>query len=619
VGVEELKGGRTQIVITEVPYLVNPAELERRIADLVNEKVITEISGMRNESDANCRLVIELKRDAIPKIVINNLYRLTQLETSFSVNVLAIDGGRPKTLNLKEILNCYIEHRREVILRRTRFQLREAEKQAERLEAFLLALAHLDDFIRIIRSSSNRDEARIKLLAYEFSRATVEQIGILIRSEARIVDGRYAFSEAQADAILELRLYQLTGLERDRVKGDYDELVVRIRDLLDILAREVLVLTLIKEELQEVKLKHGRPRTTDLIPDEGEMRIEDLIANESVIITITHNGLIKRTNVSSYRAQRRGGKGVIGMATRETSVVEGEDADFIEHLFTAGTHDYLMFFTNTGRVYVERVHEVPDMVRTSKGRSIANLLELKPDEKIAALIRIPSALGPAREDVTWKQPGFIFFATEKGTVKKTALEDFANVRKGGIIAIGIEPEDRLIEVRLTSGTDDVVLITREGMSIRFPEDQVRSMGRPASGVKGIDLDAGDAVVALALVSSNATLLVAGDNGVGKRTGFAEYRRQSRGGKGVITMKTTEKTGRVVGALSVREQEEIMLITAAGQMVRIQAGDIREAGRNTMGVKLINLDSNDKLQAIAPVITEESETAEEVAATEAPQG
>ncbi|MBL9134677.1 MAG: DNA gyrase subunit A [Verrucomicrobiales bacterium] len=613
IGVEELKGGKTQLVVTEVPYLVNPAELEKRIAELVNEKTLTDISGMRNESDEHCRLVIELKRDAVPKVVINNLYRLTQLETTFSVNMLAIDGGRPKTLNLKEVLNCYIEHRREVILRRTRFLLREAEKQAEKLEAYLLALAHLDDFIRIIRSSSNREEARIKLLAYEFSRATVEKLGILIRSEARIVDGRYAFTEFQADAILDLRLYQLTALERDKVKGEYDELVARIRDLLDILAREARVLTIIKDELQAVKAKHGTPRLTEIVPDEGEMLIEDLIANEAVIITITHNGLIKRTNVSSYRAQRRGGKGVIGMATRETSVVDGESADFIEHLFTAGTHDYLMFFTQSGRVYVERVHEIPDMGRASKGRSIANLLELRADEKIAALIRVKSVVGPTKEDLTWQQPGFVFFATQRGTVKKTALDEFANVRKGGIIAITIEEGDRLIDVRQTNGTDEVVLITSEGMSIRFVEDQVRAMGRQAAGVKGIELDSGDKVVALAVLNPQATLLVAGDNGIGKRTAFDEYRVQSRGGKGIITMKTTEKTGRVVGALPVRDQDEIMLITAAGQLVRIKVNGIREAGRNTMGVKLINLEANDRLQAIAPVISEDVEESAENAA------
>jgi DNA gyrase subunit A len=609
VGVEELKGGRSQIVITDVPFLVNPATLEERIANLVTEKILTDISAMRNESDDHCRIVLELKRDAIPKIVINNLFKHTQLETTFSVNALAIDAGRPKTLNLKEILTCYIEHRREVILRRTRFELREAEKHAEKLEAYLIALAHLDDFIRIIRTSSNRDEARIRLLAYDFSRATVEQLGILIRSEARLVDGRYAFTEAQADAILELRLYQLTALERDKVKGEYDELVARIRDLLDILAREERVLGIIKTELLAIRAKHATPRSSEIVPDEGEIAIEDLIANEGVIITLTHNGLIKRTTISSYRSQRRGGRGVIGMATRESTNVDGEEPDFIEHLFTAGTHDYLMFFTNLGRVYVERVHEVPDMPRTSKGRSIANLLELKADEKVAAMIRIESKLGPDRNDITWQQPGYLFFATQKGTVKKTALEEFGNVRKGGIIAITIEPGDTLIQARLTSGTDEVILITQGGMSIRFQEEQVRSMGRPAGGVKGIELDAQDRVVALAIVGSDATLLVAGDNGIGKRTSFDEYRRQTRGGKGIITMKTTDKTGQVVGALPVRETDEIMLITTGGQLVRIKVGEIREAGRNTMGVKLINLETNDKLQAIAPVISEETDVAE----------
>jgi DNA gyrase subunit A len=609
VGVEELKGGRSQIVITDVPFLVNPATLEERIANLVTEKILTDISAMRNESDDHCRIVLELKRDAIPKIVINNLFKHTQLETTFSVNALAIDAGRPKTLNLKEILTCYIEHRREVILRRTRFELREAEKHAEKLEAYLIALAHLDDFIRIIRTSSNRDEARIRLLAYDFSRATVEQLGILIRSEARLVDGRYAFTEAQADAILELRLYQLTALERDKVKGEYDELVARIKDLLDILAREERVLGIIKTELLAIRAKHATPRSSEIVPDEGEIAIEDLIANEGVIITLTHNGLIKRTTISSYRSQRRGGRGVIGMATRESTNVDGEERDFIEHLFTAGTHDYLMFFTNFGRVYVERVHEVPDMPRTSKGRSIANLLELKADEKVAAMIRIESKLGPDREDITWQQPGYLFFATQKGTVKKTALEEFGNVRKGGIIAITIEPGDTLIQAKLTSGTDEVILITQGGMSIRFQEDQVRSMGRPAGGVKGIELDDQDRVVALAIVGSDATLLVAGDNGIGKRTSFDEYRGQTRGGKGIITMKTTDKTGQVVGALPVRETDEIMLITTGGQLVRIKVGEIREAGRNTMGVKLINLETNDKLQAIAPVISEETDVAE----------
>jgi DNA gyrase subunit A len=625
VGAEQMKGGREQLVITEIPFNVNRAALEERIAELVNEKVITDISGMRNESDENTRIVIELKRDSLAKVVINNLYQHTALETSFAVNMLAIDHGRPKTLNLKELIQCYIEHRREVVLRRTRFELRKAEERAELLEGYLCALSNLDEFIRIIRNSRNRDEAKVKLLAFEWTRAQVEKWGILIRTEARLTAGRYALSERQVDAILELRLYQLTGLEIDKVRAEYTALLEKIKDLRDILAREARVMAIIKAELKEIKDKHATPRRTEIVPDEGEIAIEDLIANEGVIITLTHNGLIKRTNVSSYRAQRRGGKGVIGMATREGSTEE--DQDFIEHLFTASTHDYLMFFTSTGRVYVERVHEIPDMGRAAKGRSIVNLLELKQGEKIAALIRILSKTGPTKEDITWQQSGELFFATRLGTVKKTSLNEFANVRKGGIIAISIDQGDMLIDVKLTCGSvvehdevknpgDDVVLITKEGMSIRFSESDVRSMGRNAGGVKGITLEKSDEVVALAVVVPEAMLLVAGENGIGKRTPFDEYlvhaengvRKQSRGGKGRITMKVGEKTGGVIGALTVRDADEIMLITTGGQMVRTFVKDIRETGRNTQGVKLINLEADDKLQAIAPVISEQQEDA-----------
>lgn len=605
IGVEELKGNREQLVITEIPYNVNRAGLEEQIASLVQEKIITEISAMRNESDENCRLVIELKRDASPRVVINNLFKHTQLETSFSVNALAIDHGKPKTLNLKEIIQCYIEHRREVVLRRTRFELRKAEERAELLEGYICALNNLDEFIRIIRSSKTRDEARVKLLAFEWTRAQVERWSILIRSEERLnASGRYALTERQVDAILELRLYQLTGLEIDKVRGEYSELIERIKDLLDILAKESRVLSIIKKELRDLKEKHASPRMSEIIPDEGEMAIEDLIANEGVIVTLTHNGLIKRTNVSSYRAQKRGGKGVIGMTTRETD--KSEDSDFIEHLFTCSTHDYLMFFTNLGRVYVERVHEIPDMGRAAKGRSIANLLELRGEEKIQTLVRVSSKYGANKEDLTWKQAHELFFVTRLGTVKRTELSDFQNVRKGGIIAINLDKGDDLVEVRLTNGNNEIVLITKQGMSIRFQEDQVRSMGRNAGGVKGIELEKGDAVVALALVDPDATLLVAGGNGIGKRTDFEEYRQQSRGGKGIITMKTGDKTGNVVGALTVRDSDELMLITSGGQMVRIPVKGIREAGRNTMGVKLINLAEKDKLQAIAPVISESQE-------------
>jgi DNA gyrase subunit A len=606
VGIEQMKGNREQLVITEIPFNVNRAALEEQIADLVNTKVITDISAIRNESDENCRLVIELKRDAIPKVVINNLFKHTQLEVSFSVNALAIDHGKPKTLSMRELIAAYIDHRREVVLRRTRFELRKAEDRAEILEGYLCALNNLDEFIRIIRSSKNRDEAKVKLLAFEWTRAQVERWSILIRSEERLNKGRYSLTERQVEAILELRLYQLTGLEIDKVRAEYNELIERIKDLLDILAKESRVMSIIKKELKDIKDKHGNARRTDIVPDEGEIAIEDLIANEGVIVTLTHNGLIKRTNVSSYRAQRRGGKGVIGMATRESE--KPEDADFIERLFTASTHDYLMFFTNLGRVYVERVHEIPDMGRAAKGRSIANLLELRAEERVQTLVRVNAKYGANKEDQTWQQTNELFFVTRQGTVKRTALSDFQNVRKGGIIAITLESGDDLVEVKLTSGQNEIVLITSEGMSIRFTEDQVRSMGRNAAGVKGIELEKTDAVVACALVDKEATLLVAGENGIGKRTDFEEYRLQSRGGKGIITMKTGDKTGRVVGALTVLDNDEIMLITNGGQMVRTPVKDIREAGRNTMGVKLINLDDKDRLQAIAPVISENDEEA-----------
>lgn len=606
-GVEEMRGGKTQIVVTEIPYNVNRATLVERIAELANEKILSEITAVRDESDENTRVVIELKRDAVPKVVINNLYKHTQLATSFSVNMLAIDHGRPKTLSLKDAINCYIEHRRDVVIRRTRYELEKAERRAETLEGYIIALSNLDKFIKIIRGSSNRDEAKVKLMAFDFTKAAVEKLGVLIRNKGRLINGRYEFSEEQANAILELRLYQLTGLEIDKTRAEYKELVKKIKDLLDILSKEARVLTIIKDELNVVKEKHATPRRTDLAPDEGEMSIEDLIANESVMITVTHNGLIKRTNTNAFKAQRRGGKGVIGMKTRKATT-EKEVSDFIEHLFPANTHDYLMFFTNSGRVYVERVHEIPDLGRASKGRSIANVLELKHSEKIADVIRVQAIYGKNKEDLTWQQDRCIFFTTRSGTVKKTALNDFANVRRGGIIAIKITPGDTLIEARFTTGHDDVVLVTADGQSIRFHEDGVRTMGRAAAGVRGIRLGKDDHVVALSIVSADATLLVAGENGIGKRTVFDDYRVQARGGKGIKTMKITKKTGKVIGGLTVHDGDEIMLITVGGQMVRTSVSGIRQAGRNTQGVRLVNVDDKDRLQDIAPVVSANQEEA-----------
>jgi DNA gyrase subunit A len=609
VGVAEVKGGREQIIITEIPYNVNRAELVKRIADLTNDKVIAGIGDVRDESSEDTRVVIDLKRDGNPKVIINNLYKHTALESSFSVNMLAIDHGRPKLLSLKDAIASYIEHRREVVLRRTRFLLDQAEVEAEKLEGYLIALAHLDDFIKIIRDSRDRDDAKAKLLALGWGRKAVEQIGILIRSDARLTpNGDYKFTEKQVGHILDLRLYQLTGLERDSIKGEYDELLTTIRDLLDILAKEARVLAIIKTELRELQAKHATPRRTQLVPDEGEINMEDLIANEGCIITITHNGFIKRTAVSAYRAQRRGGKGVIGMTTRDAAI-EGEQGDFVEHLFTASTHDYLMFFTKGGRVYVEKVYEIPEMSRTSKGRSIVNLLELQSGEKIAATLRIQakrSGQGAAVKDETWDENFHILFATRSGIVKKSNLSDFANIRKGGIIAIQIEEDDVLIDAKLTTGHDEVVLVTHDGMSIRFGEDQLRDQGRNTVGVWGIRPDKGDHVIGTALVRPDATLLVAGENGIGKRTPFDDYRKQSRGGKGIITMKTGDKTGYVVGALTVMETDEIMLITSGGQMVRTRVAEIREIGRNTMGVKLMGLAKGEKLQGVAPVVSQSQE-------------
>jgi DNA gyrase subunit A len=601
-GIEEHKGGREQIIITEIPYNVNRAELVKRIAELVNEKVLTGISDVRDESDENTRVVVELKRDGNPKVILNNLYKHTALESSFSVNMLAIDHGKPRLLPLKDAIACYIEHRREVVLRRTRYLLSQAEVEAEKLEGYLIALANLDDFIKIIRDSRDRDEAKGKLMGLSWTRRAVEQIGILIRSEGRLTaDGHYKFTEKQVGHILDLRLYQLTGLERESIKTEYDALIETIKDLLDILAKEQRVLKIIKDELREIQKKYGTPRRTEIVPEQGEIAIEDLIANEGVIVTLTHNGFIKRTAVSAYRAQRRGGKGVIGMTAREAE--NEEDSDFVEHLFTATTHDYLMFFTQDGRCYVERVFEIPEGTRASKGRSIANILELRPEEKIAATIRIQ---GQKTDEETWNDKLHIVFATRSGIVKKSNLNDFKNIRKGGIIAIQIEKDDCLIDCKLTSGLDEIVLITHEGMSIRFNEEELRDQGRNTVGVWGIRPDKGDYVVGAALVNKEAMLLVAGENGLGKRTTFDEYRIQSRGGKGVITMKTTERTGGVAGALTVRDADELMLITNKGKMVRTRVKEIRETGRNAQGVKLIDMREGETLQAIAPVVSNEDE-------------
>ncbi len=607
--VEEKASGAAIITIRKVPHGVNRATLQIRIAELVREKILTDISGMRDLSDEETRIEITLKRDARPQVVVNQLFKLTAMETSFGVNMLAILNRRPKQMSLLDGLDAFIEHRREVVIRRTRFLLQKAEDRAENLEAFLLALGHLDDFIRIIRQSKNRDEARAGLKAYTFSTATAEQLGVLIRSQPSVQGDRYIFTDRQVNAILELRLYQLTALEQDKVKGEYDKVIEEIKDLMDILDKEARVLAIIKEEVREVKEKWATPRRCPILPDEGEIAIEDLIANEGMIVTLSHRGYIKRTPASEFNVQGRGGKGVRGMETRSG---DEEENDFVEHLFSTTAHDYLMFFTNTGRVYVERVYDIPEGSRASKGRSIKNVLNLQTEENIAAMLRLERRLDDDANDVTFAEDsGFVLFATQNGKVKKTGLWNFRNFRKDGIIAIKLDEGNDLIDVKLTTGSDHVVLVTRKGLSLRFSEEQARPMGRTAAGVRGIKPRGDDYLVGLSLVSDDSTMLVASQNGIGKRTPFGDYRSQTRGGKGIITMKVTEKTGDVVGAVAVEEADELMLMTTGGQSVRIRVAEVREAGRNTQGVKLVTLKDGEKLQDIARVVpdAEEAEGAE----------
>lgn len=593
------ENGREFIHISDMPYGVNRAVLQERIAELVRDKVIPDIAGMRDLTDY---VEIELKRDARPQVVINQLYKLTSLETSFAVNMLAIHENRPKMLTVKDAINFYVEHRREVVVRRTRFLLRKAEDRAEVLEAYLIALANLDEFIRIIRESRNREDAREKLMAFRFPVALAQGLGILIRSQPSVQGDSYVFTERQVNAILDLRLYQLTALESDKISDEYKNLLTQIEDYLDILANEARVLGIVKDELRAIKEKYATPRKTQIVPFAGDMAIEDLIPNDSMIVTITHSGYIKRTNADEYRLQGRGGKGIKAASTK----AKKEANDFVEHLFAAQNHDYIMFFTNTGRVYVERVYEIDEAARSAQGRSIKNLLDLQAEEHIAAVLRLERKTDDEGNDITFAEgAGNVVFATKDGTVKKTALNDFANYRKAGIIAINLEEGNSLVNARLTSGEQDIVLVTHDGMSIRFHESDMRTQGRNTIGVRGIRPRAGDYVVALAVVQDPAAhLLVVSENGLGKRTSFEEYRLQSRGGIGIKTMSCTDKTGRVVSATTVTDADELMIMTTGGQSVRIKVETIRETGRAAQGVKLITLNAKESIQDISLVIPDD---------------
>jgi DNA gyrase subunit A len=558
--------GKEEIIISAIPYNVNRASLVMRIAELIKDKAIEGISDLRDESTETTRIVIELKRGAIPRVIINQLYKSTALESSFGVILLALDNRRPKQMNIKEMLSCYIDHRREVIFRRTAFRLRKAEARAHILEGYKLALDNMDDFVKIIRASKNREEAKLSLME------------------------KYPLTEIQTNAILELRLYQLTGLERDKIEEEYAKLMELIAGLKDILENESRLLEVIKEELGEMKEKYGNPRRSNVIAVDGDISMEDLIPNEGCMITVTHKNFIKRTSLDEYRSQKRGGKGVIGSGQYED--------DFVEHLFTASTHDYIMCFMNTGRVYVEKVYHIPEGSRTAKGRAIANVLELQEGEKIAAMICV--------KDFEESEQSIVL-ATEAGVTKKTKLSDFKNHRKGGIIGINIDEGDNLIGARLTSGSDDIILVTSNAQSIRFPETDLRDQGRATRGVRGIKLKSDDdKVVAIEIVDPEAKLLIASANGLGKRSEFDDYRTQSRGGSGIIAI----KSAKVAGALSVKDEDEIMMFTLKGQAVRSPIKDVSVVGRATQGVKLVNLGDKDELIGISKVIASEEDEAGE---------
>ncbi len=558
--IEEWKNDRERIIITEIPYAVNKAEMIKHMAELVKDKVIEGISDIRDESSEDIRIVVELKRDAVGQIVLNHLYKHTELQTTFGAIMLAIDQGRPKILNLKDFFRCYVNHRFEVITRRTRFDLRKAEARKHILDGLLLAIAHLDDVVRIIRASKNREEAKTQLVA------------------------AYGFSEPQVNAILDMRLYQLTGLEREKLEGELAELVAKIADLMAILADAGRVYQIIKDDLAMLKEKFGSgkdgARRTQITADENEVSIKDLIADEPCVITLSNRGYVKRVALTEYKEQNRGGRGIKGAQIKEE--------DFLRLVFVAETHDSLMFFTNTGRLFLKDAYEIPEAPRTSFGKPLVNFLNLQEGEQVLQLLPIRSFEG----DVD------VMFATARGTVKKTLLGDFKNVNRNGIRAINIEEGDTLVEVRLVKPGEDVVMITRNGIGTRFNSSEVRRMGRAAGGVRGINLREGDAVCSLDVVDDTKTLLIATENGYGKRTEFSAYETKHRGGMGVTAIKGADRNGRVVSANSVRDDESIVSITSDGLMVRQRVVDITVVGRTGMGVRLVRLTDGAKLVSIS---------------------
>ncbi|WP_166245785.1 DNA gyrase subunit A [Paenibacillus turpanensis] len=555
----EENNGKARIIVHELPYQVIKARLVEKIAELVREKKIDGITDLRDESDRNgMRVVIELRRDVNPNVVLNNLYKQTSMQLNFGINMLALVNGEPKVLNLREVLYHYLQHQIVVIRRRTEFDLKKAEARAHILEGLRIALDHIDEIIALIRGSRTTDEAREGLMS------------------------RFGLSLDQSQAILDMRLQRLTGLEREKIEAEYQELLQKIAEFRAILADEQLVLNIISEELTEIKEKFNDERRTEITVGEESILDEDLIPQEDVIISITHSGYVKRLKVDTYRSQKRGGKGVIGMDTKEN--------DFVEHLFVTNTHDYLFFFTNKGKAYRIKAYEIPELGRTARGTPIINVLQIEQGETINAVIPVSSMEAEVN----------LFFTTKQGIVKKTPLVEFNNIRKVGIIAIYLRDDDELIGVKLTTGDQQIVIGTKMGMSIRFSEDDVRSMGRAATGVKGISLEDDDQVIDMDVVHENDDVLIVTSKGYGKRTPMNEYRIQTRGGKGIKTLNITTKNGYVVGLKVVREDQDLMIMTASGTMIRTSMAGVSSMGRNTQGVRLINIRDEDEVATVTQV-------------------
>ncbi len=567
--IEEDKRGKQTIIVSELPYQVNKASLVERVADLVRQKTLEGISDIRDESDRDgVRVVIEIKRDAMASVVLNNLYKHTQMQVTFGAIMLALVNGRPKVCTLKEMMQYFIEHRNVVVVRRTKFELDTAEKRAHILEGFIIALDNIDEVIDIIKKSRDAKMATERLIA------------------------RFGLSEAQTKAILEMRLQRLTGLEREKIEKEYRELLETIERLKAILASKDLQMSIIAEELEEISRKYSDKRRTEIVRDHSEFRVEDLIADEEVIVTITHRGNIKRTPVSNYRRQNKGGRGLSGAGTN--------DDDFVEHVFQASTHHFLLFFTDKGRCYKIKVYDLPEGSRNAKGRSIANVIAKQNDEVINTYL-------PVKE---FTNDSYIVLCTEQGTIKKMDITNFENTRVNGIIAINLHEDDKLITARVTDGTCDLIIGTRNGQACRFRESDVRPMGRTAAGVRGINLSGDDKVIGMiAIKRQDSQVLVVGEKGMGKRTRFEEFRLTKRGGKGVISMNVTDKTGKVVGLLSALDTEDLVVITVNGILIRQNISDIRTIGRNTQGVKLIRLGDGDSIADITTVTREEDDELE----------